>query len=64
MEITNLLLTLIAGLLTVIGFFIVQFYSQVQRLIRDFHEAIRVQTEHHLRIEHLEEHLNHKARRS
>jgi hypothetical protein len=36
----------------------------VQRLIRDFHEAIRVQTEHHLRIEHLEEHLNHKARRS
>ena len=61
---TNILLALIAGLLSVIGFFVVQFYTQVQRLIRDFHEAIRVQTEHHLRIEHLEEQINHKTRRS
>jgi hypothetical protein len=60
MEVTNLLLTLIAGLLTVIGFFIVQFYGQVQRLIRDFHIAMQKQAEHHVRIENLEHHINHR----
>ncbi len=58
MELTNVLLALIASLLGIIGYFLGKFYDQMQQLFRDFHKAMEVQASHESRIDNLEKHLD------
>ena len=54
MELTNVLLGLIASLLGIIGYFLSKFYDQMQKLFNDFHKAMEVQASHEARITNLE----------
>jgi len=58
MELTNVLLGLIASLLGIIGYFLSKFYDQMQKLFNDFHKAMEVQASHESRITNLEKHID------
>jgi len=58
MELTNVLLGLIASLLGIIGYFLSKFYDQMQKLFNDFHKAMEVQASHEARITNLENHID------
>ena len=57
MELTNVLLTVIATLLGIIGYFMTRFYDHMQLLFRDFHKAMEVQATHEARLSHIERHI-------
>ena len=58
MELTNVLLGLIASLLGIIGYFLSKSYDQMQKLFNDFHKAMEVQASHESRITNLEKHID------
>ena len=58
MELTNVLLGLIASLLGIIGYFLSKFYDQMQKLFNDFHKAMEVQASHEARITNLENQID------
>jgi phosphatidylglycerophosphatase A len=58
MELTNVLLSFITVLLTVIGFFLFKFYDEVKSHINEFHKAMLVQASHEERIRTLERENN------
>jgi hypothetical protein len=56
MQLTNVLLMMITGLLGLIGYFMSKLYDRFERLVDDFHKATIQIATHEERIEQLEDH--------